>query len=175
LVALVHLEIESPDKAAPARRRMFRYFVHLRDEYELPVLPVVLYLRVGMQGVGTDTYEENFWEFQPVLFKYLYVGLPGLDGVKYVEGDNWLGVALSALMKIPPDRIAWLGAEALRKIRDAPLTDQKRFLLAECVQAYLPLGEEQQREFEGLIATEKYQGVRQMNTTWFDKGIQQGI
>jgi hypothetical protein len=174
LVALVHLEIESPDKASPARRRMFRYFVHLRDEYELPVLPVVLYLRVGMQGVGTDTYEENFWEFRPVLFRYLYVGLPGLDGVKYVEGDNWLGVALSALMKIPPDRIAWLGAEALRKIKDAPLTDQKRFLLAECVQAYLPLGEGQQREFDKMMATEKYQGVRQMNATWFDKGLRQG-
>lgn len=171
LVALVHLEIESPDKAAPARRRMFRYFVHLRDEYELPVLPVVLYLRVGMQGVGTDTYEEHFWEFQPVLFQYLYVGLPGLDGVKYVEGDNWLGVAHSALMRIPPDKIAWLGAEALRKIKDAPLTEQKRFLLAECVQAYLPLDEERQREFEALTATEKYQGVQLMNTTMYEKGI----
>ncbi|MDD4270849.1 MAG: hypothetical protein PHN77_21720, partial [Thermoguttaceae bacterium] len=40
-------------------------------------------------------------------FQYLYVGLPGLDGVEYAKGDNWLGVALSVLMKIPPDRVAW--------------------------------------------------------------------
>jgi hypothetical protein len=84
-------------------------------------------------------------------------------------------VALSALMRIPRDRVAWLGAEALRRIQGAPLTEQQRFLLAECVQAYLPLDEEQQREFQRLVATEPYQGVRAMNTTWFEKGIAQGI
>ncbi len=175
LLALVHLEIESPDKAAPAGRRMFRYFVHLRDAYDLPVLPIVLYLRVGLDGLGTDVYAESFWEFESVKFQYLYVGLPGLDGVQYVTGDNLLGVALAALMRIPKDQIAWLGAEALRKIQGAALTDQRRFLLAECVQAYLPLDKEQQRVFESLVATEKYQGVQQMNVTWYDKGIQQGI
>src|SRR5437588_493814 len=92
--------------------------------------------------------------------------VPGLS-----SGEAESLVALVHLEIESPDK----GAAALRKIKDAPLTDQKRFLLAECVQAYLPLGEKQQREFEGLIATEKYHGVRQMNTTWFDKGIQQGI
>jgi len=60
-----------------------------------------------------------------------------------VQGDNWLGVALSALMRIPPERAAWLGAEALRRIQAAPLTDQQRFLLGECVEAYLPLDDAQ--------------------------------
>ena len=101
--------------------------------------------------------------------------MPALDALQYVQGENWLGVALSALMRIPKDRIAWLGAEALRRLQSAPLTDQQRFLLAECVQAYLPLDEEQQREFEKLVATELYQGVRAMNTTWFEKGIEKGI
>jgi hypothetical protein len=31
-----------------------------------------------------------------------------------VQGDNWLGVALSALMKFPLERVEWLGAEDLR-------------------------------------------------------------
>jgi hypothetical protein len=77
-------------------------------------------------------------------------------------------------MRVPPERAAWLGAEALRRIQGAPLTDQQRFLLGECVQAYLPLGPEQQREFERLMATEPYRGVQAMNTTWFEKGLQQG-
>jgi hypothetical protein len=50
----------------------------------------------------------------------------------------------------------------------------ERFLLAECVPAYLPLDEER-REFEGLMATEKYQEVSQMNTTWYEKGFEAGF
>jgi hypothetical protein len=68
-------------------------------------------------------------------------------------------------MHIPRDRAAWLGAEALRRIKDAPLTDQRRFLIGECVQAYLPLDEEQQREFEQLVATEPYREIQPMTRT----------
>lgn len=112
-LALVHLEIESPDKATPLRPRMFRSYVHLRDKYQLPVLPIGVFLQVGLDGIGIDVYEEHFWELRAIRFEYLYVGLPGLDGVQYVQGDNWLGVALAALMKIPREQIAWLGAESL--------------------------------------------------------------
>jgi hypothetical protein len=173
-LALVHIEIESPDKAAPLRPRMFHAYVNLRDKYRLPVLPIGLFLKVGMNGLGIDAYEENFWEFQAVRFQYLYVGLPALDGLQYVQSDNWLGVALSALMRVPRERMAWLGAEALRRITEAPLNDQQRFLLGECVQAYLPLDDEQQREFQKLVATEPYRGVQAMNTTWYEKGIEKG-
>jgi len=174
-LALVHIEIESPDKATPLRPRMFESYVQLRRQHGMPVLPVAIFLRVGMDGIGIDVYEEHFWEFQPVQFKYLYVGLPALDAVKYVAGDNWLGVALASLMKIPKDRVAWLGAEALRRISAAPLTDQQRFLLGDCVQAYLPLDAQQQREFEQLLISEPYRGVQAMNLTAYDKGIEQGI
>lgn len=173
-LALVHIEIESTDKAAPLRPRMFHSYVNLRDKHGLPVLPIGLFLQVGLNGIGIDVYEEHFWELRPVHFEYLYVGLPALDGVQYVQGDSGLGVALATLMRIPRDRMAWLGAEALRRIQELPLTEQKRFLLGECVQAYLPLDEEQQREFERLAATEPYKGVRAMNATWFEKGIEKG-
>jgi hypothetical protein len=173
-LALVHIEIESPDKATPLRPRMFEAYSHLRHHHRLPVLPIGLYLRVGLEGIGTDVYEEHFWEFRPIHFEYLYVGLPALDAIEYLEGDNWLGVALAALMKIPKDRVAWLGAEALRRIQESPLSDQKRFLLGECVQAYLPLDEAQQQEFQRLVASEPYKGVQAMNKTWYEKGFEQG-
>jgi hypothetical protein len=174
-LALVHIEIESPDKVAPLRPRMFRSYVYLREKYGLPVLPIGLYLQVGLDGIGVDTYEEHFWELRAVLFQYLYVGLPALDAVEYVQGTNWLGVALAALMRIPKDRAAWLGAEALRRIADAPLTDQRRFLLGECVQAYLSLDEQRQREFDELTVSEGYQKVKAMNTTWYEKGMEKGM
>ena len=49
-IALVHVEIESADTVAPLRRRMFEYYAHLRQSHDLPVLPIGLYLRVGLDG-----------------------------------------------------------------------------------------------------------------------------
>jgi hypothetical protein len=174
-IALVHVEIEHADTVAPLRPRMFRYYDHLRERHGLPVLPIGLYLRVGLEGVGVDVYEEHFWDLRPVRFEYLYVGLPALDAIEYLQGDNWLGVALSALMRIPKDRVAWLGAEALRRIKNAPVTDQQRYLLAECVQAHLPLDEAQQREFERLLASDTYQGAQAMRVTMAEQTEARGI
>jgi hypothetical protein len=173
-LALLHLEIESPDKSTLIKPRLFHSFVHLRDKYELPVLPIALYLHVGLEGVGVDVYVERFWELEVVRFQYLYVGLPALDAIEYVQGDNCLGWALAALMRKRQDQAALVGGEGLRRIAAAPLTDQQRFLLAECMQAYLTLNDEQQREFEELVAGEPYEGVRAMNKTWYEKGLEQG-
>jgi hypothetical protein len=171
-LALIHIEIESPDKASTLRPRMYEAYGWLRHQYRLPVLPIGVFLRAGLDGIGVDVYAEDFWELRTVQFQYLYVGLPALDAIEYVKGDNWLGVALAALMRIPKDRIAWLGAEALRRIQAAPLNDQQRFLLGECVEAYLPLDDEQKREFEQLITTPPYQGVQAVNMTSYEKGVE---
>jgi hypothetical protein len=92
-----------------------------------------------------------------------------------VQGNSWLGVALVALMHIPAERAAWLGTDALRRIKAAPLTDQQRFLLGKCVKAYLELDPPQQRELERLLTMESYRRVQAINTTWHDKGLQQGL
>jgi hypothetical protein len=42
------------------------------------------------------------------------------------------------------------------------------------VQAYLPMDEQQQREFERLVTGEASAGVRAVNTTWYEKGIEKG-
>jgi hypothetical protein len=89
---LVHIEIESPDRTTELKPRLPYYFHYLRDKYQLPVLPIVLYLKVAMEGIGTDTVVEKVLDLEVNRFTYLYVGLPGLDGIQYVQGDNWLGV-----------------------------------------------------------------------------------
>jgi hypothetical protein len=173
-IALLHVEIESADKVAPFRPRMFDYFWVLQDRHRLPVLPIALYLRVGLEGIGWDVYEQWFWEHRLVHFEYPYVGLPALNAEQYVNGDNLLGVALAALMRISHERRAWLKAEALRRLVSASESDRRRFLLCECVQAYLPLEGPQLEEFEQLLVTERYVGVRPMATTWFEEGVEKG-
>ena len=83
------------------RPRMFEYYIQLRRDTGLPVLPIALFLRVGLDGIGWDAYEEHFWEQRIIRFEYTYVGLPALDGEPFATGENLLGVALSTLMRIP--------------------------------------------------------------------------
>ncbi len=174
-LALVHVEVESADTVAPLRRRMYQYYNHLRGRHDLPVLPVAVYLNVGLKGVGRDRYEEHFGSLEVVRFNYLYVGLPKLSAVEYVESPQPLGVALAALMKTPRRRRPGLKAEALQRLAGCGENEYRKFLLAECVQAYLPLDEpREQREFEQLLQKSEYREVQVMATTWYEQGRLEG-
>jgi hypothetical protein len=145
-IALLHVEVESADRVASFRPRMFQYYQFLRHRHNLPVLPVGLFLRVGMEGIGWDVYEERFWERTLVHFEYAYVGLPALPAVQYVQGENYLGVAMSALMQLSEAQRREIKAEAMRRFRESNLSEYRRFLLADFVEAYLPLREADQAE-----------------------------
>jgi hypothetical protein len=168
-IALIHVEIEYADTVQPLRARMHDYYEQLRRQHHLPVLPIALYLCVGLNGLGIDGYEEHFWDFRPLHFEYLYVGLPGLSAEDYLTRDNWLAVALAALMDIPADRRAWLTAEALNRLVSSPETDQRRYLLCECVQAYAPLEDRQWQQLERLLVSEPYRRLQPMATTYLEK------
>jgi hypothetical protein len=168
LVALVHVELESRESAAAFRGRMFEYYVQLRRDTGLPVLPIALFLRVGLDGIGWDAYEEHFWERRVVRFEYAYVGLPALDGEPYATGENLLGVALSALMRVPAERRAELYAEGLKRIAGSRENDFRRFLLADCLEAYGELDESQ----KGRLQTEAYREVAPLMKTTYERGIE---
>jgi hypothetical protein len=174
-LALIHVEIESPDRATDLKPRLPSYYAHLRDAHGLPLLPIVIYLKVGFDGIGVDAYEERFWELDVLRFRYLYVGLPALDALEYVREENLLGVALSALMRIPSERVIELGQEAYRRLTAAPLTEQQKYLLLECVEAYLPLNDRGRDEFQRLLASEESTEVRAMNKTTFERGMEKGM
>lgn len=171
---LVHYEIESEDTVEPLRCTMFTAYEQLRRRHGIPVFPIGIYLRVGLDGLGRDAFREKLWEDEVVEFRFWYVGLPALDADRYLAGDNWLGVALSALMRIAPERKAWLKAEALRRLVGCPESDYRRYLLCECVQAYLPLEGPQLAEFEHLLVSEPYREVKNMQLTWKEEGRLEG-
>jgi hypothetical protein len=173
-LALVHIEIESPEKTTLLKPRLPDYYLHLWEQHGLPMLPIVLYLKVGLEGVGTDTVEHHFWELPVLTFRYLYVGLPGLDAVQYVQGHNWLGVALAALMRIPTGTAERLGAEALRRLSQAPLNEQQRFLLSDCLLFYLPLDEAGRQALEEIMERDQNAGVRSLVRTPYDRGREEG-
>ncbi len=111
---------------------MLAYYEQLRRIHGLPVLPIALYLKVGLEGIGWDSYEETYWEHRLLSFRYAYVGLPGLVGEDYVAAESLLGVALTALMRVPAERRAAVHAEALRRLAEAREDEYRRYLLLDC-------------------------------------------
>jgi hypothetical protein len=174
LVALVHVEVESRDSVQQFRPRMFEYYTQLRRESSLPVLPIGLYLRVGLDGVGWDAYEEYFWEHRLLRFEYAYVGLPGLKADDFATGEHLLGVALSALMRTTPERRVELYAESLKRIALSSENDFRRFLLSECLEAYANLDEAQQQKFQALMNTEQYREAKPLMVTTYERGKIEG-
>jgi hypothetical protein len=173
-LALIHVEVEARASVAPLRRRMYEYHHELRRKHRLQVLPIALYLRVGRQGIGFDVYEESCLGHVFLRFEYAYVGLPALDGVEYLEGENLLGVALSALMKVPPERRAEIKLRALERVVESPESEHRRYLLCECVEAYLPLEGPTLAEYDRQLRTKRYQEVRKMVLTTLDKARMEG-
>jgi len=174
-LALVHVEIEAADRVAPLRRRMFHYYEPLRRRHDLPVLPIGLFLRVGLDGIGWDSYEEHFWGHQLVRFSYPYVGLPALDAEQYLRQNNWLGVALAALMQVPKERKIQLAGEALERLVHCPDDVYRRTLLCECFSAYLPTDEEQERQFEEMVRNHPDPGVQAMEIGLLDHVEHRGM
>lgn len=173
-VVVVHVEVEAADRAADVRPRMWLYYDHLRRRHGLPVLPVCLFLRVGLGGLGWDTYEERVWDHPVLRFEYAYVGLPALDGAAYAAGPSVLGVALAALMRLPAADRARIKAEGLDRIARSRENDARRYLLAECFDNYLRLGPAERAEYERLQA-ERFPEGKVMATGWLERGRETGI
>lgn len=169
-LAVVNVEVEADDRAADLRRRIYDYWHALRIRHGLPVLSLAVYLRVGLNGIGVDVYEERFLGQEQLTFRFPYLGLPGLDAFDYLEGDNLLAVALAALMRCPRERKAELKAASLQRVATAPVNAAQRYLLAECIQAYLSLEEPQLRDYEHLLRSEPYQEARTLNQTMIERG-----
>ncbi len=178
-LALIHVEIEHEDTVQPLRPRMYQYYEQLRRQYRLPVLPIGLYLGVGLSGIGIDVYEEHFGPLRVLQFQYLCVGLPALDARKYAAGDNWLGVALSALMRCPPDERAQLTLESLQRLETCPENAWRRHLLGECVCAYSPLTDAQREEvadqFRAITKDPESPMTKSLLDTLQERGRQEGV
>jgi hypothetical protein len=173
---VLHLEVESARSLTEVRNKLGYYYPGLRTKHNLPVTTLAVYLHVGLQGQGWDTYEEANNEESIYRVRWRYVGLPALRAEEYLGGDNWLGVALASLMRIDEDRQAWLRAEILRRLAiECQENDYRKLLLINCVETYLPLEGEQEEEYLRLIRYDpRYQETERMIRTTYDRGVAEG-
>ncbi len=178
-LALIHVEIESADSVTDIERRLPDYYFHLRRTARKPVLPVVVFLKVGLDGLGEREIADR-WFGEPILrLRYRYIGLPALPAETYLRGENWLGVALSALMKTSRELRIPFGTEAMRRLGESPLSDGKKSLLGDCVEAYIDLPEDESRRFHAILEANATGRVPPMNKTRVqiarEEGIEKGL
>ena len=172
---LLHLEFEADDTVEPFRERFADYFDYLTKKFGRRVLPIAVYLRVGLAGQGKDAYVIRVLGRNVKRFEYDYVGLPRLPGATYLAGDNLLGVALSALMRWSRKKRARAAVQALERIVNSQESAYRKRLLCECVQAYAPLEDDQRIELNSLLSRPERTGVHEMIKTWTEEAEERGI
>jgi len=150
-IAIIHIEIESVDTMVPIQSRMPQFYEALRGRYGVPVLPVVLFLKVGGDGLGHQMVVEEFHGYPIRTFQYPYIGLPALKADEYRDKSNLLSAALSVLMKQKrADRPANT-AKIARRVIQSTMNDKRKELLYDCARAYGPLDKQQQLKTDELI------------------------
>lgn len=175
-LSLIHVEIESGDTVRPLRRRMHWYYSNLRQRHELPVLPLAVYLNVGLEGLGVDEYREDFGPLDVLRFRYLYVGLPALDGIEYLQRDDEVAAALTSLMRVPDEQLPDAASRVVQCVGASARSEYQKHLLFRLFETYLQFRTpEQEQEYLRLIRHEAFREAQEMVATTFDKGIEKGI
>ena len=164
-LALVHVEVESADSVTSIEERLPDYYHYLRRSQRKPVQPVVVFLKVGLDGIGTREIHDPPVGKPVATYRYEYIGLPALPAVEYLRGDNPVGVALSVLMNTPKGSRLDLGVEAFRRLSDAPISDGRKALLGDCVETYIELPPEELTRFRGILEANATGRVPAVNKT----------
>jgi hypothetical protein len=73
------------------------------------------------------------------------------------------------------DGRAELYTEELKRIAASGENDYRRFLLAECLEAYADLDEAQKERLHALLHAEAYREVEPLMKTTYERGIEDGI
>ncbi len=77
-------------------------------------------------------------------------------------------------MRVPAERRAELHAEALQRIARSGDNDWRRFLLAECLEAYSQLDEAQKQALQALLNSEAFKEAKPLMMTTFERGHIEG-
>ncbi len=151
-IVILHGEIEY-DRRAVLPKEMFDAYGWLRQRFQRPILPLVLYLTTGAAGRTEEVYVETVLGRKVVEFRILCVALRGVDGLQYREDPNPLGPALAALMQHPGESRVSHKAYCLRGVAQADVSGGGRVLLQHVVETYLPLDPLEEKEFQEIVHT----------------------
>jgi hypothetical protein len=174
---LVHGEFEASRNERDFPRRMFRYYCQLFLRYDTEIVPIAVFSDDARWKTPVpDHFELAFSGDRFVRFDYHLIKLKQLDYRQFLDSNNPLAYALMAKMDYDRKERVRLKADFLRLILGCPLDPARRSLLVEFVETYLPLGKDEQAEFQHIVHAEtEYVEVKRMITTYEMKGKKEGM
>jgi hypothetical protein len=163
---LVHVEIEARARSRmPYRLRS--YASRIQSAYAGQVLSILLNLRGGRAGVHHAALDDELSGPELSPFRYVAFGLSGCSGAEYLNRTEPLAWALAALMRPGGARAAHKLA-CHRRIAEARLTDERRILLMDFVEAYLELTVDEAQEYK-ILGAQNHGEMKAVWMTWSER------
>lgn len=91
-VLLVHVEIESRARSG-MDQRLWRYYMQIRQQHNLLVLPILVNLRGGRPGIGMKVLEEGFEPLPTGAFRFWVLSLSGCRAEDCLVPSRWPGLS----------------------------------------------------------------------------------
>jgi predicted transposase/invertase (TIGR01784 family) len=173
-LVVIHIEVQLRTKP-DFPERMYRYFTMLWLRHAVPIVPIVIYLRGGREGVAVHEYMMHSFELEQVRFRYRSVALARLDAQSYVDRGNPVAAALAALMnrRGAKDTLT-LRAVMLRRVAESTVDNARKLLLANMIETYFRLAPKHKERFSGIMSQEGYREAQKMRLTWADEMKEEG-
>ena len=156
--------------------RMAEYYLGSKlRHFATPIVPIALYLEGGPPRIDIREWKETVGELTIFHFRYHALGLSGSLAEDYLKGDNPIAYALAALMRSKIYDRPELKLECLRRIVGAKLDESRTFLLANIVETYLELSQDEQIRYDRQLEdSNDAEEVKIMQMTWADKMVAKG-
>ncbi len=173
-IILVHIEIQvKHDRKVPYR--MWEYYNLLRLRRKHRVFPLVVYLEASVGGLAEERYVESLLGRSILSFSYAVVALPDLSADEYMERENVLAPALSALMQGEQTGRVLRKLRAYQRMARSHLDEAKRSLLMYVIDRYAKLNRDEEAEMNRLMEGSEMQEVKEIITSYEERGVKKGI
>lgn len=174
---LIHIENQATAQSH-FNRRMFFYFAWLHQKFGLPVYPIAIFSYAAPLRPEPDRYQIRFPAWQVLQFNFRAIQLNQLNWRNYLKQKNPVAAALMAKMKIAPDERWRVKAECLRLIATLKLNRAKMKLIANFIDVYLQLSQQEEKKFHAVVesfAPKEKAVIMEYLNTWEKKGLAQGL
>ncbi len=173
-ILLIHVEVEAR-KRSSFPKRMFQYYSLLWSKYDVPIFPIVVYLRGGRTGLSEEQHVETLFGWEHLTFRYKAVSMARLEAREYLEKSSPVAAALAALMSrrraLKPAQL-WL--KMTERLNRSGLDEARKGLLLHIINTYIVVGRTEEKKLERALSKERYRGVRKMQMTWAEKVEKKG-
>jgi hypothetical protein len=164
-VILIHVETEGQFREV-TDIRILRYSMHLRLKHNRSVISFCVYLTGGPGGVTVRQVIDRVGQFEVDRFSFIAFGLSKSLAEEYVDRPQPLAAALAALMRSEKWDKVEKKLRCLKAISHTDLDPAKLFVLANIVETYVQLNQEEHERFTIALSSPDNKEVREMEVTW---------